>query len=42
MAALTFYHYGDRAAGTVARETLLWQAWIADRFPMPAELSQST
>jgi uncharacterized protein YndB with AHSA1/START domain len=42
MAALTFYHYGDRAAGTVARETPLWQAWIADRFPMPAELSQST
>jgi len=25
---LSFYLYGDQAAGTVARETPLWQAWI--------------
>jgi uncharacterized protein YndB with AHSA1/START domain len=37
MAAFSFYLYGDRAAETVARETPLWQAWIKDRFPMPAE-----
>ena len=41
MVALTFYHYGDQAAGTVARETPLWQAWIQERFPMPSEASQS-
>jgi hypothetical protein len=41
MAALTFYHYGDRAAGTVAHEAPLWQAWIDERFPTPAELSKS-
>jgi uncharacterized protein YndB with AHSA1/START domain len=37
MVALSFYHYGDRAAETVARETPRWQAWIAERFPAPAE-----
>lgn len=37
MAALNFYHYGDQATETVARETPLWQAWIQERFPMPAE-----
>ena len=36
-----FYLYGDQAAGTVARETPLWQAWIQERFPMPAEPSKS-
>ncbi len=36
MVALNFYHYGDPAAGTVARETPLWQAWIRERFPTPA------
>ena len=41
MATLTFYLYGDRAAGTVARETPLWQAWMHERFPMPAERSTS-
>jgi hypothetical protein len=41
MAALNFYHYGDQALGTVARETPLWQAWIQERFPMPAESSKS-
>lgn len=41
MAAFSFYLYGDEAAETVARETPLWQAWIHERFPMPAELSKS-
>lgn len=41
MLALTVYHYGDQAAGTVARETPVWQAWLRERFPMPSETSQS-
>lgn len=41
MVAISFYHYGEQAAGTVARETPLWQAWIQQRFPMPAELSKT-
>ena len=36
MATFSFYLYGDQAAGTVARETPLWQAWIQERFPMPS------
>ena len=28
MVALNFYLYGDQAAGTVARETPLWEAWF--------------
>jgi hypothetical protein len=41
MVTLSFYFYGDQAAGTVARETPLWQAWIQERFPMPSETSKS-
>lgn len=41
MAAFSFYLYGDQAAANVARETPRWQAWIRERFPMPAELSRS-
>jgi uncharacterized protein YndB with AHSA1/START domain len=41
MVAMNFYHYGDQAADTVARETPPWQAWIQERFPMPTELSES-
>jgi hypothetical protein len=41
MVALNFYHYGDQAAGTVARETPLWQQWIQERFPTPAEPGKS-
>jgi uncharacterized protein YndB with AHSA1/START domain len=41
MVALTCYHYGDQAAGTVARETPLWQAWIEKRFPMPTKPGKS-
>src|SRR5258706_3045315 len=40
MVAVNFYHYGDQAAETVAGETPLWQAWIQERFPMPAEPSE--
>ena len=41
MVTLSFYLYGDQAAGTVARETPLWQAWIQERFPMPSEPSRN-
>jgi uncharacterized protein YndB with AHSA1/START domain len=41
MVTLSFYLYGDQAAGTVARETPLWQAWIEERFPTPPETSNS-
>jgi len=41
MVTLSFYLYGDQAAGTVARETPIWQAWIQERFPMPSETSKS-
>jgi uncharacterized protein YndB with AHSA1/START domain len=40
MVTLSFYLYGDQAAGTAARETPLWQAWIQERFPMPSETSK--
>jgi len=40
MVALNLYLYGDQAAGTVARETPLWDAWFQKRFPMPAESSK--
>lgn len=36
MVALSFYLYGDQAAGTVAREKPQWDAWFQKRFPMPA------
>jgi hypothetical protein len=41
MVALNFYLYGDQAAGTVARETPLWESWIQERFPMPTEAGNS-
>ena len=41
MVALSFYHYGDQAAETAARETPRWQEWIHERFPVPSEASQS-
>jgi len=40
MVAMNLYFYGDRAAGTVAHETPLWEAWFQERFPMPAELAR--
>lgn len=36
LVTLSFYLYGDRAAGTVARETPLWDAWTQERFPAPS------
>jgi len=41
MVTLSFYLYGDQAAGTVARETPLWEAWVQERFPTAAETSKS-
>ena len=41
LAVFNFYLYGDQAAGTVAHETPLWQAWIQQRFPMPPEPGKS-
>ena len=41
MVTLNFYLYGDQAAGTVARETPLWEAWVQERFPTPSETSKS-
>jgi uncharacterized protein YndB with AHSA1/START domain len=41
MATFTMYLYGDQAAAAVERETPHWQAWIQERFPMPAEASKS-
>src|SRR5207237_10594507 len=41
MVALNVYHYGDQAAGTVARGTQLWHAWIQARFAMPSAPSRS-
>jgi hypothetical protein len=40
MVALNFYLYGDQAAGTVAREAPLWQAWFQEHFPLPPEASK--
>ena len=40
MVALNLYLDGNQAAGTVAHETPLWQAWIQERFPMPPEPSK--
>ncbi len=41
MVTLNFYLYGEQAAGTVARETPLWEEWIQERFPTPSETSES-
>jgi uncharacterized protein YndB with AHSA1/START domain len=41
MVTISFYLYGDQAAGTVARDTPLWQTWIQEHFPMPTEPTRS-
>ncbi len=41
MVALSLYFYGDQAAGAIAHEAPLWDAWFQKRFPMPTEPSQS-
>ena len=40
MIALSFYHYGDQAEETAARETPAWHSWIHERFPAPAAVSE--
>ncbi len=35
IAVFNFYFYGDQAAETAAQEKPHWEAWIAERFPMP-------
>ncbi len=37
MVGVNLYLYGDQSAATVARESPHWDAWIQERFPMPAE-----
>ncbi len=37
MVAIGFYLYGDSAAPVAKREGPLWQAWLAEKFPAPAE-----
>ena len=41
MATISFYLYGDQAAGVAAREKPLWQAWVDKLFPMPTEPGKS-
>ena len=41
MVAVNFYHYGNKAAETVARETPVWQTWLEERFPMSSEPGQN-
>lgn len=41
MVAMNLYAYGDDARATVDRATPVWQAWFQERFPMPAEASES-
>ena len=39
--AMNLYLYGDQAAAIAARETPVWQAFLQERFPMPAEPGKS-
>jgi uncharacterized protein YndB with AHSA1/START domain len=39
--SVRFYLYGDQAEATVAREEPIWQAWIAEHFPMPIADSET-
>jgi uncharacterized protein YndB with AHSA1/START domain len=41
LVVLNLYLYGDRSAAAVAHEAPLWQAWLAERFPMPTESGKS-
>jgi hypothetical protein len=41
MVAVNFYLYGDEAAGSIARESPLWQAWLQARFPRPDEAGKA-
>ena len=35
MVCLSIYLYGDKAKAAVERDEPAWQAWRAERFPMP-------
>jgi len=37
MVTVSFYLYGDQAAGIAANDRPLWQAWIQELFPMPTQ-----
>ena len=37
MVAMNLYLYGDQAADAVARATPVWQAFLQERFPKPAQ-----
>jgi uncharacterized protein YndB with AHSA1/START domain len=41
LVAVNLYLYGDQAAGNVAREQPLWDAWIQEHFPTPTEPGKS-
>jgi len=41
VAAMNLYMYGDQAAEAVARATPVWQTWLQELFPMPADGSKS-
>ncbi len=41
MVTISFYLYGDQAAGVAAREKPLWQALVDKLFPMPTEPGKS-
>ena len=41
VAAMNSYMYGDQATEAVARATPVWQAWLQELFPMPADGSKS-
>ncbi|MFO0814713.1 MAG: SRPBCC domain-containing protein [Gemmatales bacterium] len=42
MVAMSFYLYGDQAAGILAREKPRWQAWFQEHFPTPIEPGKGT
>ena len=37
MVAMNLYLYGEQEAGIVARQTRVWQVWLAECFPTPTE-----
>lgn len=41
MVGMNMYLYGEQAAETAARATPQWQAWLHERFPLPATSSRS-
>lgn len=39
MVGVNLYLYGDEAAATLKREKPVWEAWLQERFPVPADSS---